>query len=56
MVLEWSSDFDSKTLAMRAEYYIKQLTKAKKELLVTSKASIVVDENQQMTLEMALSK
>ncbi|WP_282175408.1 GIY-YIG nuclease family protein [Vibrio diabolicus] len=56
LVLEWSSDFDSKTLAMRAEYYIKQLTKAKKELLVTSKASIVVDENQQMMLEMALSK
>ncbi len=31
LVLEWSSDFDSKTLAMRAEYYIKQLTKAKKK-------------------------
>ncbi|GAK17863.1 putative endonuclease containing a URI domain [Vibrio sp. JCM 19053] len=29
--MEWSSDFESKTLAMRAEYYIKQLTKAKKK-------------------------
>ncbi|NMV12396.1 GIY-YIG nuclease family protein, partial [Vibrio parahaemolyticus] len=51
LVLEWSLDFDSKTLAMRAEYYIKQLTKAKKELLVMSKANIVVDEHQQMMLE-----
>ncbi len=51
LVLEWSSDFESKTLAMRAEYYIKQLTKAKKELLVMSKANIVVDEHQQMMLE-----
>ncbi|BCG14793.1 hypothetical protein YZOS03_32760 [Vibrio alginolyticus] len=51
LILEWSSDFESKTLAMRAEYYIKQLTKAKKELLVMSKANIVVDEHQQMMLE-----
>ena len=51
LVLEWSSDFDSKTLAMRAEYYIKQLTKAKKELLVMSKANIVVDEHQRLDLQ-----
>ncbi|MFH4631574.1 GIY-YIG nuclease family protein [Vibrio alginolyticus] len=51
LILEWSSDFESKTLAMRAEYYIKQLTKAKKELIVMSKANIVVDEHQQMMLE-----
>ncbi|PFG57821.1 putative endonuclease [Vibrio sp. ES.051] len=52
LVLEWSSNFESKTVAMRAEYYIKQLTKAKKELLVSSKLCIVVDENQQMQLKM----
>ncbi len=48
LVLEWSMRFDSKIIAMRAEYFIKRLTKNKKELLVESKASIRFDENQSL--------
>ncbi|WP_423840950.1 GIY-YIG nuclease family protein [Vibrio mytili] len=46
--LEWSMSFDSKMLAMKAEYFIKQLTKSKKERLVASKAFIEVAEDQQL--------
>ncbi len=60
LALEWSMHFDSKILAMRAEYFIKQLTKTKKELLVQSKASISVDQNQSLmfinTIELANKK
>ncbi|MBR9875315.1 MAG: GIY-YIG nuclease family protein [Vibrionaceae bacterium] len=45
LVLVWTMNFDSKSLAMKAEYFIKQLAKKKKELLVESKASLGVDEN-----------
>lgn len=45
LVLEWSMKFDSKSLAMKAEYFIKQLAKTKKELLVESKASLGLDEH-----------
>ncbi|EJG1874453.1 TPA: GIY-YIG nuclease family protein [Vibrio parahaemolyticus] len=51
LVLEWSTSFDSKVTAMRAEYFIKQLTKSKKEQLVELKALIVVDDNQQVMFE-----
>ncbi len=46
LILEWTMSFDSKIIAMRAEYFIKRLTKQKKELLVESKASISIDSNQ----------
>ncbi len=45
LALEWTTSFDSKSMAMKAEYFIKRLTKKQKELLVESKASISVDEN-----------
>ncbi len=45
LILEWTMSFDSKVIAMRAEYFIKQLTKNKKESLVESKATIGIDEN-----------
>jgi len=48
LVLEWTMNFDSKNSAMKAEYFIKQLAKKKKELLVESKASIAVDDNQSL--------
>jgi putative endonuclease len=48
LVLEWAMNFDSKNSAMKAEYFIKQLAKKKKELLVESKAVIAVDENQSL--------
>lgn len=48
LTLEWAMSFDSKIIAMRAEYFIKRLTKNKKELLVESKASIGIDENQSL--------
>ncbi len=46
--LEWTMDVDSKVVAMRAEYFIKRLTKNKKELLVASKASLEIDEKQDL--------
>ncbi len=48
LTLEWTMSFDSKVIAMRAEYFIKRLTKNKKELLVESKASIDIEENQSL--------
>ncbi|CAE6930993.1 GIY-YIG nuclease family protein [Vibrio sp. B1FLJ16] len=48
LTLEWTMSFDSKVIAMRAEYFIKRLTKNKKELLVESKASIGIEENQSL--------
>lgn len=50
LVLEWTMKFDSKSLAMKAEYFIKQLAKTKKELLVESKASLSVDEQHSLIL------
>ncbi|HDM8153729.1 TPA: GIY-YIG nuclease family protein [Vibrio harveyi] len=44
LTLEWFSSFESKSVAMKAEYFIKQLTKAKKELLVSEDAEICIDE------------
>ncbi len=46
LILEWTMRCDSKVIAMRAEYFIKRLTKRQKELLVESKASIGIDDNQ----------
>ncbi len=48
LTLEWTMSFDSKVIAMRAEYFIKRLTKNKKELLVESKAFIGIEENQSL--------
>ncbi|MGR5237076.1 GIY-YIG nuclease family protein [Vibrio alfacsensis] len=48
LILEWSSSFESKSIAMKVEYFIKQLTKAKKELLVGVDAEIDVDEHQNL--------
>ncbi|MGP8305706.1 GIY-YIG nuclease family protein [Vibrio sp. YIC-376] len=48
LALEWTMNFDSKNSAMKAEYFIKQLAKKKKELLVESKASIAFDDNQSL--------
>ena len=50
LVLEWTMRFDSKSVAMKAEYFIKQLAKKKKELLVESKASLGLDENHSLIL------
>lgn len=33
LVLEWTMKFDSKSLAMKAEYFIKQLAKTKKRVI-----------------------
>ncbi|EDP60550.1 GIY-YIG nuclease family protein [Vibrio sp. AND4] len=49
LVLEWSCAFESKSIAMRVEYFIKQLTKAKKELLVQGSAVIRVGEGPSIT-------
>jgi putative endonuclease len=48
LVLEWTMKFDSKSLAMKAEYFIKHLAKTKKELLVESKASLGLDEHRSL--------
>ncbi len=48
LILEWTMSFESKVVAMRAEYFIKRLTKNKKELLVESKATIGMDDNQSL--------
>ncbi len=48
LTLEWTMSFDSKVIAMRAEYFIKRLTKNKKELLVESKATIAMDDSQSL--------
>nr|WP_321385351.1 GIY-YIG nuclease family protein [uncultured Vibrio sp.] len=50
LVLEWTMRFDSKSVAMKAEYFIKQLAKKKKELLVASKASLGLDEKHRLIL------
>ncbi|MGR5133726.1 GIY-YIG nuclease family protein [Vibrio alfacsensis] len=52
LVLEWSSSFESKSTAMKVEYFIKQLTKRKKELLVDAGADINVDEHQNLIFQM----
>lgn len=54
LVLEWTMSFESKRIAMKAEYFIKQLAKKKKELLVESKASLTVDEDQSLKLTVLL--
>ncbi|HDM8221280.1 TPA: GIY-YIG nuclease family protein [Vibrio campbellii] len=46
LTLEWSCSFDNKSMAMKVEYFIKQLTKTKKELLVQKSADIQVSEDQ----------
>ncbi|MGI9917750.1 GIY-YIG nuclease family protein [Vibrio owensii] len=46
LTLEWSCSFENKSVAMKAEYFIKQLTKTKKELLVQKSADIQVGEDQ----------
>ncbi|MCX2790065.1 MULTISPECIES: GIY-YIG nuclease family protein [Vibrio] len=52
LTLEWSSCFESKSVAMKAEYFIKQLTKTKKEQLVEEVAKINVDDNQTLSFQM----
>ncbi|CAH1525113.1 putative endonuclease containing a URI domain [Vibrio jasicida] len=52
LTLEWSSCFESKSVAMKAEYFIKQLTKTKKEQLVEEVAKINVDDNQVLSFQM----
>ncbi|CAH1602333.1 putative endonuclease containing a URI domain [Vibrio jasicida] len=52
LTLEWSSCFESKSVAMKAEYFIKQLTKTKKEQLVEEIAKINVDDNQTLSFQM----
>lgn len=37
LVLEWTMKFDSKSLAMKAEYFIKQLAKTKKSYWLNQK-------------------
>ncbi|MFM2655671.1 GIY-YIG nuclease family protein [Vibrio owensii] len=51
LTLEWSCSFDSKSMAMKAEYFIKQLTKMKKELLVQKSADIQVGEDQLLAFQ-----
>lgn len=51
LTLEWSSSFESKSVAMKAEYFIKQLTKAKKEQLVGNAAEVAVDDNQVLSFQ-----
>ena len=48
LILEWTMRFDSKSIAMKAEYFIKQLAKQKKEQLVEAKALLAVDKNQSL--------
>ncbi|MGR5420061.1 GIY-YIG nuclease family protein [Vibrio sp. PNB22_4_1] len=52
LILEWTSSFESKSTAMKVEYFIKQLTKRKKELLVDAGADINVDEHQNLIFQM----
>ncbi|WP_199454675.1 GIY-YIG nuclease family protein [Vibrio owensii] len=51
LTLEWSCSFDNKSMAMKAEYFIKQLTKTKKELLVQKSADIQVGEDQLLAFQ-----
>ena len=51
LTLEWSCSFDNKSMAMKAEYFIKQLTKTKKELLVQKSADIQVSEDQLLAFQ-----
>lgn len=47
LTLEWTMHFDSKSLALKAEHFIKRLTKKNKELLVESKATIGLNAQQE---------
>ena len=51
LTLEWSCSFENKSMAMKAEYFIKQLTKTKKELLVQKCADIQVREDQLLAFQ-----
>lgn len=51
LTLEWSCSFENKSMAMKAEYFIKQLTKTKKELLVQKSADIQVGEDQLLAFQ-----
>lgn len=51
LTLEWSCSFENKSMAMKAEYFIKQLTKTKKELLVQKSAYIQVGEDQLLAFQ-----
>lgn len=51
LTLEWSCSFENKRMAMKAEYFIKQLTKTKKELLVQKSADIQVGEDQLLAFQ-----
>lgn len=51
LTLEWSCSFKNKSMAMKAEYFIKQLTKTKKELLVQKSADIQVGEDQLLAFQ-----
>lgn len=51
LTLEWSCSFENKSMAMKAEYFIKQLTKMKKELLVQKSADIQVGEDQLLAFQ-----
>ena len=51
LTLEWCCSFENKSVAMKAEYFIKQLTKTKKELLVQKSADIQVDEDQLLAFQ-----
>lgn len=51
LTLEWSCSFENKSMAMKAEYFIKQLTKTKKELLVKKNADIQVGEDQLLAFQ-----
>ena len=46
LTLVWSCVLENKRTAMKAEYFIKQLSKTKKEQLVDKVAEIVVNEGQ----------
>ncbi|WP_221072075.1 GIY-YIG nuclease family protein [Vibrio alfacsensis] len=48
LTLEWFSPFESKSTAMKVEYFIKQLSKNNKEALVSLGAKIVVDDEQKI--------
>lgn len=51
LTLEWSCSFENKSMAMKAEYFVKQLTKTKKELLVQKSADIQVGEDQLLAFQ-----
>ncbi len=51
LTLEWSCSFENKSMAMKAEYFIKQLTKTKKELLVQKSADIQIGEDQLLAFQ-----